>query len=104
VDDPHANKLTIHILAAVVEQEREAVSERTKVALAAAMRGEYQCGSISVMRVVWRASIRNTVIVTRSASFARASATVFSILRARCPPWVNSGLRPMSDLGPLLVG
>jgi Resolvase, N terminal domain len=36
VDNPHANKLTVHILAAVAEHEREAISERTKVALAAA--------------------------------------------------------------------
>jgi DNA invertase Pin-like site-specific DNA recombinase len=31
---PHANKLTIHILAAVAEHEREAISARTKAALA----------------------------------------------------------------------
>jgi DNA invertase Pin-like site-specific DNA recombinase len=36
VDNPHANKLTIHLLAAVAEHEREAISERTKAALAAA--------------------------------------------------------------------
>src|SRR5262249_51582519 len=35
-DNPHANKLTIHILAAVAEHEREAISERTKAAPAAA--------------------------------------------------------------------
>lgn len=34
-DMPEANKLTIHILAAVAEHEREMISERTKVALAA---------------------------------------------------------------------
>jgi DNA invertase Pin-like site-specific DNA recombinase len=34
VDNPHANKLTIHILAAEAEHEREAISERTKAALA----------------------------------------------------------------------
>jgi DNA invertase Pin-like site-specific DNA recombinase len=34
-DMPHANKLTIHILAAVAEYEREAISARTKAALAA---------------------------------------------------------------------
>ena len=35
-DMPFANKLTIHILAAVAEHERGAISERTKAALAAA--------------------------------------------------------------------
>jgi DNA invertase Pin-like site-specific DNA recombinase len=35
-DMPHANKLTIHILAAVAEHEREAISARTTAALQAA--------------------------------------------------------------------
>ena len=34
VDNPTANKLTIHILAAVAEDERERISARTKAALA----------------------------------------------------------------------
>jgi len=36
VDLPQANKLTIHILAAMAEHEREMISARTKAALAAA--------------------------------------------------------------------
>lgn len=35
LDMPDANKLTIHIMAAVAQQEREAISARTKVALGA---------------------------------------------------------------------
>ena len=32
-DNPHATRLTLHILAAVAEHEREAISQRTKAAL-----------------------------------------------------------------------
>ncbi len=36
VDFPQANKLTIHILAAVAEHQRDTISENTRAALAAA--------------------------------------------------------------------
>ena len=45
VDMPHATKLTIHILAAVAEHEREMISERTKAALAAAKKRGQRLGN-----------------------------------------------------------
>lgn len=45
VDNPHANKLTVHILAAVAQHEREMISERTRAALQAAKAREKKLGN-----------------------------------------------------------
>ena len=54
VDMPHATKLTIHILAAVAEHEREMISERTKAALAAAKRRGQRLGNPGIIEVAKR--------------------------------------------------
>lgn len=43
-DNPHANRFTIHILAAVAEEQRQRISDTTKVALDAAKRRGVELG------------------------------------------------------------
>lgn len=44
-DNPHANKLTIHLLSAIAEHERDLISERTMAALKAAKRRGVKLGN-----------------------------------------------------------
>jgi DNA invertase Pin-like site-specific DNA recombinase len=75
VDNPHANKLTIHILAAVAEHEREAISERTKAALAAAKARGKRLGTPDPAGAVER------MRVARKAQAAQFAGNVLPIIR-----------------------
>ena len=49
VDNPNANKLMVHMLAAFAEHERDQISQRTKVALAMAKKRGVQLGNHSAV-------------------------------------------------------
>ena len=67
MDNPHASKLTLHILAAVAEHEREAISERTKAALAAAKARGAQLGTPDAAGAVKR---MHAALRAKTAGFA----------------------------------
>lgn len=70
VDNPHANKLMVHMLAAFAEHERDQISARTKAALAAAKARGVRLGHPEPMTLAARG---RAVLADQSAS-ARALA------------------------------
>jgi DNA invertase Pin-like site-specific DNA recombinase len=86
VDFPQANRLTIHIMAAMAEHEAKMISERTKAALAAAKRRGVKLGGDRGVRLTAEArragSATNAAIARARAS--DLSATVKELQAAGC--------------------
>jgi DNA invertase Pin-like site-specific DNA recombinase len=75
VDNPHANKLTIHILAAVAQHEREMISARTSAALKAARARGKRLGNPKLSEA------RRHAAAARKERAERYSANVLPVIR-----------------------
>src|SRR6266436_2260624 len=75
VDNPHANKLTVHILAAVAQHEREMIGQRTRDALQAAKARGKKLGNPKL------AEARKRAIQGNRSSAARYAANVLPVIR-----------------------
>ncbi len=80
VDMPEASRLTIHILAAVAEHEREMISQRTKVALKAAKARGVKLGSPEPKK---GAAIRSQVLRDKADRFAANILPIIQSLQAQ---------------------
>ncbi len=85
VDMPTANKITIHIMAAVAEQERDMISERTKAGLQVARAKGKKLGGPRLNK-----DGVNALALANQAKIAEADAHAAKVIEA---------IRPMRDTG-----
>lgn len=103
VDNPHANELTIRILAAVAQQERQDISSRTKAALAAVKRRGVKLGSAreghwkgkEAIRLAAAAKARKAAAKANKANATAAYADLYGDLEAMRAEGLT--LRAMAD-------
>ena len=72
-DMPMANRLTVHVLAAVAEHEREMISQRTTAALAAAKARGVKLGNPNGARALRGLGNAHAVVVVKARADARTS-------------------------------
>jgi DNA invertase Pin-like site-specific DNA recombinase len=80
-DMPQANRFVVHILAAVAEHEAEAISKRTKAALAAAKARGTQLGGRRVSAQRW-SEIAQEARLARTAEADRRAADLLPVIRS----------------------
>lgn len=78
-DMPEANELTVHLFAAIAQHERKLISERTKVALAAAKRRGTKLGNPNGARAL-RGCGNNAAVETIKAKAKRFAAEIEPVI------------------------